>query len=79
MKEPLLDLIIGNVPGARGSNDPNPEWGVVTAVATRAQIQSGNKNTKPLKLKEVTYNMSVSKKDPIEMLEDVERAVEREE
>ena len=25
MKDPLFDLIIGNVPGARNPNDPNPE------------------------------------------------------
>ena len=26
MKNPLLNLIIGNVPGARKLNDPYPEW-----------------------------------------------------
>ena len=34
LQDPLFDLIIGNVPGARRLDDPNPEWGVVTAVAT---------------------------------------------
>ena len=33
----LFDSIIGNVLGARRSDDPNSEWGVVTTVATRAQ------------------------------------------
>ena len=47
LQDPLLDLIIGNVPGARRLDDPNPEWGVVTAVATRAQARSG-KDPKPL-------------------------------
>ena len=47
---PLFDLIIGNVPGARRSDDPNPEWGVVTAVATRVQAH-GVKDPKPLKMK----------------------------
>ena len=37
LQDPIFDLIIGNVPGARISDDPNPEWVVVTAVATRAQ------------------------------------------
>ena len=69
LQHPLFDLIIGNVPGARRSGDPNPEWGVVTAVATRAQARSG-KDPKPLKMKEVTDKMSINKKDLIEMHEE---------
>ena len=46
LKDPLFDLVIENVPGPRESDDPNSEWGVVTAVATRTQIRSGNKDTK---------------------------------
>ena len=38
LQDPLFDLIIGNVPGARRSDDPNPKWGVVTAVATKVRI-----------------------------------------
>ena len=38
-KDTLFDLIIGNAPGARKPNDPNPEWGVVTAAVTRAQAR----------------------------------------
>ena len=57
LKDPLFDLIIGNEPGAKGLDDPNPEWGVVTAVATRAQIRNGNNHTRPLKIKEVTDKM----------------------
>ena len=68
LQDPLFDLIIGNVPGARRSDDPNPEWGVVTAVATRAQARSG-KDPIPLKMKEVTDKMSINKKDLIEMQE----------
>ena len=68
LQNPLFDLIIGNVPGARRSDDPNPKWGVVTAVATRAQARSG-KDPKPLKMKEVTDMMSINKKDPIKMQE----------
>ena len=69
LQEPLFDLIIGNVPGARRSYDPNPEWGVVTAVATRAQARSG-KDPKPLKMKEVTDKMSINKKNLIKMQEE---------
>ena len=66
LQDPLFDLIIGNVPAARKSDDPNPEWGVVTAVATRVQVRSG-KDPKPLKMKEVKGKMSINKKDLIKM------------
>ena len=56
------------MPGARRSDDPNPEWGVVTAVASRAQARSG-KDTKPLKMKAVTDKTSINKKDLIKMQE----------
>ena len=68
-QNPLFDLIIGNVPGARRSDDPNSEWGVVTAVATKAQARSG-KDPKPLKMKEVTDKMLINKKDLIKMQEE---------
>ena len=69
LQDPLFDLIIGNVPGARRSDNPNPEWGVVTAVATRAQARNG-KDPKPLKTKDVTDKMSINKKDLIKMQEE---------
>ena len=68
--DPLFDLFIGNVPGARRSDDPKPEWGVVaTAVATKAQALSG-KDPKPLEMKEVTDKMSINKKDLMKMQEE---------
>ena len=57
------------MPGARISSNTNPEWGVVTAVATRAQARSG-KDPKPLKMKEVTDKMSTNKKDLTMMQEE---------
>ena len=69
LQDPLFDLIIGTVPGIRRSDDPNSEWGVVTAVAKRAQAQSG-KDNKPLKMKEVTDKMSINKRDLIKMQEE---------
>ena len=69
LQDPIFDLIIGNVPVARRSDDLNPEWGVVTAVTTRAQARSG-KDPKPLKMKEVTGKMSINKKDLIKMQEE---------
>ena len=59
LQEPLFDLIIENVPGARRSDDPNPEWGVVTAAATRAQARSG-KDSKPLEIVSVFYFRTVN-------------------
>ena len=69
LQDPFFDSIIGNVPGATRSDDPNPEWGVVTAVATRAQARSG-RNFKPLTMKEVTNKMSINTKDLIKMQEE---------
>ena len=66
---PLFDLIIGNGPGATKSDDPNPEWGVVTPVATKAQARNG-KDPKPLKMKEVTDKMSINKKSFVKMQEE---------
>ena len=58
MKDFLFDLIIGNVPGARKPNDPNPKWVVVAAAVTRKQARERG-NPKPLKVKEVTSKMAV--------------------
>ena len=69
LQDHLFDFIIGKVSGARRSDDPNSEWGVVTTVATRAQARSG-KDPKPLKMKEVTDKMSINKKDLIKMQEE---------
>ena len=69
LHDSLFDLIISNVPGARRSDDPNPEWGVLTAVATRAQARNGE-DPKPLKIKEVTDKMSINKNDLIKMQEE---------
>ena len=69
LQDPLFDLIIGDVPGPGRSDDPNPEWGVVTAVATRAQTSSG-KDPRPLKIKEVTDKLSINKKSLIKMQEE---------
>ena len=52
LQDPFFDLIIGNVPGTRRSDDPNSEWEMMTAVATGVQARSG-KDPKPLKMKEV--------------------------
>ena len=68
-QDTLFDLIIRNVPGARRSDGPNPEWGVLTAVATRVQVRN-DKDPKPLKMKEETDEISINKKDLIKMQEE---------
>ena len=58
MKDSLFDLIIGNVPGARKPNDPNPDWRLVAAAVTRTQAREHG-NLKPRKVKEVTSKMAL--------------------
>ena len=36
LRDPLYQLIIGNIPGARAPNDPNETWCVKTAAVTRS-------------------------------------------
>ena len=69
MKDPLFDIIIGNVPGTRKSNNPNPEWRVVTAPATRAQARE-HRNPKPLKAKELTSKMAADKEELVRLQEE---------
>ena len=45
--DPLFDLIIGNIPGARRPDDPNPKWSTSAAVATRVK-EWASKGLKPL-------------------------------
>ena len=62
LQDPLFDLIIGNVSGARKPDDPDPEWNMVAAVVTRGQART-SKDPKPLKVQDVTSKMAVSKED----------------
>ncbi|XP_064649953.1 uncharacterized protein LOC135501648 [Lineus longissimus] len=39
MENPVYDLIVGNIDGARDPTDPDPGWSLVHAVITRAQAQ----------------------------------------
>ena len=45
----IYDLIIGNVPGARPADDPDPSWQEACAVTTRSQAKKDGKYT-PLKV-----------------------------
>ena len=67
--DPLFDLIIGNVPGARRPGDSNPRWSTSAAVATRAQ-ERASEGSKPMNVQEVAGKVAISKKDLMRWLED---------
>ncbi|XP_077862390.1 uncharacterized protein LOC144344191 [Saccoglossus kowalevskii] len=39
VQDPIYELIVGNVPGARSPDDPDPVWNAGGAVTTRAQAK----------------------------------------
>ena len=39
MENPLVDVIIGNIPGARDAHEPNMNWVPALAVQTRSQAK----------------------------------------
>ncbi|KAL9963057.1 hypothetical protein ACROYT_G032222 [Oculina patagonica] len=45
----IYDLIVGNVPGARAADDPDPSWQEACAVTTRGQAKKAGEHT-PLKV-----------------------------
>ena len=56
MKEPIYDLVIGNVDGARPVDEPDTKWSISTAnaVMTRAGVKKLNKMLKPLHVANVS-------------------------
>ena len=49
LPDAIYDLIIGNVPGVRPADDPDPSWQEACAVTTRAQAKKEGKST-PLRV-----------------------------
>ena len=49
LSDPIYDLIIGNVPGAREAENPDPSWQEASAVITRSQAKKSGQHT-PLKV-----------------------------
>ena len=45
LPDAIYDLIIGNVPGARSADDPDPSWQEACAVTTRSQARKDGKQT----------------------------------
>ena len=60
VQEPVADLIIGNITGAREADNPDPEWKLAAAAITRVRARQGG-NVKALK--EISSRFSVSKEE----------------
>ena len=52
MQNPVYDLIMGNIEGARLPGEPDPNWQLVQAVETRAQKKEEAKSYRKLKVPE---------------------------
>ena len=57
MENPIYDLIIGNIKGAREPNSPDPEW-TVNAVQTRQQVRNQSKPYSSLKVPEAIEDIN---------------------
>ena len=62
VQEPVADLIIGNITGAREADNPDPERKLAAAAITRARARQGD-NVKALNVKEVSSRFSVSREE----------------
>ena len=60
LRDPLYQLIIGNILGARAPDDPDETWCVEATAVTRSQARKTTES-KPLKVAEATNQMSVTK------------------
>ena len=49
MENPLVDVIIGNIPGARDTHEPNMNWMPALAVQTRSQAKQPEQTKTSLK------------------------------
>ena len=57
MENPIYDLIIGNIKGAREPNSPDPEW-TVNAVQTRQHVRNQSKPYSSLKVPEAIEDIN---------------------
>uniref|UniRef100_UPI00358F13EC uncharacterized protein n=1 Tax=Myxine glutinosa TaxID=7769 RepID=UPI00358F13EC len=55
LQNPICALVIGNVPGARTANNPDPDWTpqVAQAAVTRAQAKGDETHINPLKVSQL--------------------------
>ena len=61
VQEPVADLIIGNITGAREADNSDTEWKLAAAAITRARARQGD-NVKALNVKQISSRFSVSRK-----------------
>ena len=62
----MYDLIIGNVPGARPADDPDPNWREACAVTTDSQAKKDGKCT-PLKVVSSPKNAVIDKNELVRL------------
>ena len=53
MNNPVYDLVLGNIEGARLPGEPDPQWTLAQAVQTRGQMKQESKPYVKLKVPEV--------------------------
>ena len=75
MRDPLSDLVIGNISGARNSEDPIPGVETSAAAVTRAQARE-DITANPLVRKEVTAKTSITK-DELAKLQQEDTTLEK--
>ena len=66
MRDPLFDLVIGNIPGARNPNDPVPGVETCATAVTRAQARK-DITVKPLVTKDVAAQISTTKNELVKL------------
>ena len=62
LRDPLFDLVIGNIPGARNPGDSVPGVETCAAAVTKAQARK-DITVKPLVTKEATTQTSITKNE----------------
>ena len=62
VQEPVADLIIGNITGAREADNSDTEWKLAAAAITWARARQGD-NVKALNVKQISSRFSVSRKE----------------
>ena len=66
LSDPIYDLIIGNVPGAREAENPDPSWQEASAVITRSQARKSGQHT-PLKVPSASESPVVDREKLIQL------------
>ena len=71
MSDPIFELIVGNIPGARAANDENKEWCVPAAVVTRARAKQETRS-RPLLVASSADELPVTKNQLMQLQEEDE-------